>query len=194
MGMPIITASDVERSQAITDLIASVALEQAALSHIMNAEGEKLQAVIANYEADDPTVTLEMLLEANASVTDLVSSVATLENHLQAKLALFSGVSRLSFYFRKHVTATSLPIAGAVFALYQENAIIATATSDENGIVLFTNIMPGGYMMEEITPPPGYHNPDLTPYSVVVNGPQDVKINGVLAEDFTVYNIINSGT
>lgn len=40
MGMPVITASATTRDQAITDLIQSVALEETALSHILNAEGE----------------------------------------------------------------------------------------------------------------------------------------------------------
>lgn len=42
MGMPVITASATTRDQAITDLIQSVALEETALSHILNAEGEKI--------------------------------------------------------------------------------------------------------------------------------------------------------
>ena len=47
MGMPVITASTTTREQAITDLIQSVALEETALSHILNAEGEKIQKVVA---------------------------------------------------------------------------------------------------------------------------------------------------
>lgn len=41
MGMPVIEASNIKRCDAITDIIESVALEQVALSHILNAEGEK---------------------------------------------------------------------------------------------------------------------------------------------------------
>lgn len=33
--------------QAITDLLESIALEETAMSHILNAEGEKLQKAIA---------------------------------------------------------------------------------------------------------------------------------------------------
>ena len=47
MGMPIITPSNTTRCQAITDIIESVALEQTALSHILNAEGEKIQKVVS---------------------------------------------------------------------------------------------------------------------------------------------------
>lgn len=48
MGIPAIQPSGTTRSQAITDMIASVALEQTALSHILNAEGEKLQKALAS--------------------------------------------------------------------------------------------------------------------------------------------------
>lgn len=46
MGMPIITGSGTRREQSITDLIESVALEQTALSHILNGEGKKLQKAL----------------------------------------------------------------------------------------------------------------------------------------------------
>lgn len=46
MSMPVIRPSCVSRCQAITDIIESVALEQTALSHILNAEGEKIQKVL----------------------------------------------------------------------------------------------------------------------------------------------------
>lgn len=46
MGMPIIQSSNATREQAITDIIESVALEQAALSHILNAEGKKIQKIL----------------------------------------------------------------------------------------------------------------------------------------------------
>lgn len=48
MGMPVITHSTTDRRQAITDMIESVALQQTALAHILNAEGEKLQRAIGN--------------------------------------------------------------------------------------------------------------------------------------------------
>lgn len=84
MSMPIIEGSDIIRCQAITDIIQSVALEQTALSHILNAEGEKLQAIIALTD-----VTSEELLDANKSVQGMVEAITRLEMLLQAKLSLF---------------------------------------------------------------------------------------------------------
>jgi len=85
MGMPVITPGEGTRAQAITDLIQSVALQEAALAHIMNAEGEKMQKIIA---MDDIDVT--GLMDLNKSVTQLVSAIARLEMLFTAKLELFS--------------------------------------------------------------------------------------------------------
>ena len=84
MGMPVITASTTTREQTITDLIQSVALEETALSHILNAAGEKIQKVVAM-----EGVTPEILLETNKSVEAMVTAVAKLEMILQAKLDVF---------------------------------------------------------------------------------------------------------
>lgn len=83
MGMPVITPGTSTRCQAITDIIESVALEQAALSHILNAEGEKIQKVVAT------ATTSEQLLAVNKSVQAMVNTISRLEMVLQAKLELF---------------------------------------------------------------------------------------------------------
>lgn len=72
------------RSQAISNLVASVALQQAALSHILNAEGEKLQRVIG-----DDFSTPEALLATNKSVESMVKAVTNLEVTLIQKLEKF---------------------------------------------------------------------------------------------------------
>lgn len=84
MGMPVITASTTTRAQAITDIIESVALEETALSHILNAEGEKLQKVLSLEE-----ITPEDILATNQSVESMVNSVANLETIPKDKLGLF---------------------------------------------------------------------------------------------------------
>lgn len=84
MSMPVITPSDTTRNQAITDIIESVALQETGLSHIINAEGEKIQKVVAN-----ATTTAE-LTAVNASVESMISSITRLEMILQSKLKLFS--------------------------------------------------------------------------------------------------------
>ena len=88
MGMPVITPGTGTRDQAITDLIQSVALQEAALSHMLNAEGEKMQAIIAM-----PDATLEDLMNMNESVNKLVNAVTRLEMMFLSKLELFADQS-----------------------------------------------------------------------------------------------------
>ena len=88
MGMPVITSSTTTRTQAITDIIESVALQETALSHILNAEGEKIQKMVALED-----VTPEVLLATNKSVESMVNAVSRLETVLKAKLDLFDGCS-----------------------------------------------------------------------------------------------------
>lgn len=83
MSMPIIAPGTVTRDQAISDIIESVALEQTGLSHILNAEGEKIQAVVASG-------TIDQMLAVNTSVQSMVNTISRLEMVLQSKLELFS--------------------------------------------------------------------------------------------------------
>ncbi|MEF9961872.1 MAG: hypothetical protein RR863_03060 [Erysipelotrichaceae bacterium] len=64
------------------DIMESIALIEAALSHILNAEGEKIQKVVAL--ASDPCE----LLAVNKSVTKLIKNVTFLELVLYQKLEL----------------------------------------------------------------------------------------------------------
>ncbi|MEG1779138.1 MAG: hypothetical protein RR263_03480, partial [Oscillospiraceae bacterium] len=67
--------------QQINDLINSVALEEAALGAIANAEGAKIQRFVAM-----PNVTTDMLLCLNKSVTDMTNAMSLLESILLQKL------------------------------------------------------------------------------------------------------------
>ena len=85
MSMPVISSSNTTRCQAVSDIIESVALEQTALSHILNAEGEKVQRVV-----NLPCITVLQLLAINRSVESMVNATARLEMILQSKLEMFS--------------------------------------------------------------------------------------------------------
>ena len=83
MSMPSITPGSGTRCQAVTDVVESIALEQTALSHILNAEGEKIQYVVAHNPSQ------EQLLEINKTVAAMLNAVTRLEMVLQSKLELF---------------------------------------------------------------------------------------------------------
>lgn len=81
MGMPVIECDNISKCCAATSLLQSIALEEAAISHILNAEGEKLQKAIAMNPCSKND-----LLEVNKSVEDMVDKITSLEVILKSKL------------------------------------------------------------------------------------------------------------
>ncbi|MEG1011861.1 MAG: hypothetical protein RSE54_08345 [Ruthenibacterium sp.] len=86
MGMPVIKPGTITRTDAVGNIIESVAMEEAAFAHILNAESEKLMAVVNNNGASP-----EQLLAINESVEKAIGAISRLEMQLQAKLDLFGG-------------------------------------------------------------------------------------------------------
>lgn len=66
---------------AMTDIVKSISLQEAALSHILNAEGEKIQRLLTL-----DNVSNSDLICINNSVTRIVDSIAVLESILSKKL------------------------------------------------------------------------------------------------------------
>ena len=83
MSMPVIECPCIDKCCAASAIMQSIALEEAALSHILNAEGEKLQKVICM-----PECTHKDLLCVNDSVANMVEKITNLEMVLKAKLEL----------------------------------------------------------------------------------------------------------
>lgn len=82
MSMPVIVPGTVTREQAISDIIESIALQETGLSHVINAEGEKIQKIVAiSSDAND-------LLAVNNSVAAMINAVTRLEMVLHSKLEL----------------------------------------------------------------------------------------------------------
>jgi hypothetical protein len=78
-----ITTSDspISSCQAVNDLIESVAMQEAALSHILCAESQKMLKAL-----DMDGLDLCKLLEVNDSATNMVHAVANMELVLKDKL------------------------------------------------------------------------------------------------------------
>lgn len=73
--------------ESLTLLLASIALEELALAHIVNAEAEKLQYVIGTLEpAISHPVTVSNLIAINESVRKTLQDVIKKEMLLQFKL------------------------------------------------------------------------------------------------------------
>lgn len=87
MGMPVIRTGTITREESVADIISSIAAEESAIAHILNAESEKLSFVIKN-----PTTTSDELLATNQSVKNSVDTVIRLEMVLKSKLELFQSM------------------------------------------------------------------------------------------------------
>jgi hypothetical protein len=88
MSMPIIPEMPhrPDKQEAIIDLLESIALEEVALSHILNAEAEKIQAFVGNC-LDFPTKpSNHEIIKFNKSVQDLIETIVMKEWLLLKKL------------------------------------------------------------------------------------------------------------
>lgn len=76
-------------------LIVSIGMEEMALAHVFNAEGEKLQAAISGLTSSQISIT--QLLEANTSVEEVLDEGATLQltwdSKLETALSILKGLN-----------------------------------------------------------------------------------------------------
>ena len=92
MSMPKISKSGVGKCDAVNDIIESVALMETALSHILNAEGEKIQKAVgtlnSGYGKPQPGLacSTEELVCIDESVENVIRAITILESLLQKKL------------------------------------------------------------------------------------------------------------
>ena len=88
MSMPSFppNGADLTREEALTMIIASIAMEELALSHIINAEGEKLQYILGTLPGAKPCATPQDVLVVNKSVASLLDVVAQNQMLLKNKL------------------------------------------------------------------------------------------------------------
>lgn len=74
------------RRDAINMLLYSTALEEVGLSHILNAEGEKLQYVLGTSPQSPINSTIEEVLDANDSVRNVIDNFAQNQTLLISKM------------------------------------------------------------------------------------------------------------
>jgi len=89
MSMPKFPDIDPEMTceSALNMILTSIAMEELALSHIMNAEGEKLQYVLGTLESNcDKDTNIEELLCVNESISSLMQVVSQNQMLLKNKM------------------------------------------------------------------------------------------------------------
>lgn len=78
---------NLNRTQVINLLLASIAFEELGLAHIINAEAEKLQAVLGTLEGFSVTASsISQLLSVNQSVNRTLQTALKTQMLLQFKL------------------------------------------------------------------------------------------------------------
>ncbi|SHO50202.1 hypothetical protein [Anaerocolumna xylanovorans] len=78
---------DITREKALNMILASIALEEVGLSHIINAEGEKIQYVINELEKKTGScASVEDILSVNKSVESLIDTLMQMQVFLKNKM------------------------------------------------------------------------------------------------------------
>lgn len=79
--------ADMTKDEALTMVIASIAMEELALSHIVNAEGEKLQYILGTLPGSrKPCASTQEILAVNQSAAALLDTVMQSQMLLKGKL------------------------------------------------------------------------------------------------------------
>ena len=155
--LPII--SNMSRDDAINLILTSIAMEELGLSHVLNAEGEKLQYVLGTLSGiTGPGATVQDVLDVNSSVKNLLTQAATNQQILSSKMQAALSASN---------------ITGAT------GATGATGPAGANGITGITGIT-GATGADGATGPQG-DTPDLTD---ILNMIADNQKRIALLEDF----------
>ena len=129
MGMPVITASATTRDQAITDLIQSVALEETALSHILNAEGEKKSLILRSEGERESRI--------NAAEAVKRSEILRAEGESQAKILQAQGEAEAIRCVAQAISSTQTDPATYMLAVkYIETLRTMTAGKDTKTVYI----------------------------------------------------------
>jgi len=75
------------REGSLNEIISSIAAEELSLSHILNAEGEKLQYVLGTLPGLETAAALDEVMQVNQSVEETLSRVMEQQMLLTSKLA-----------------------------------------------------------------------------------------------------------
>ena len=89
MSLPTFPKIDppLSREGSLNEIISSIAAEELSLSHILNAEGEKLQYVLGTLPGLEEAAGFDEVMNVNRSVQDTLSDVMEQQALLTAKLS-----------------------------------------------------------------------------------------------------------
>ncbi|NLG25987.1 MAG: hypothetical protein GX558_11560 [Clostridiales bacterium] len=77
---------DLTQEQALAMILSSIAMEEVALSHILNAEGEKIQHILKHMPCGQCPADVQDILAVNKSVTSLLEMILQNQMILKGKM------------------------------------------------------------------------------------------------------------
>ncbi|QSO46638.1 hypothetical protein [Alicyclobacillus mengziensis] len=83
--------------EVVVDLMESIALEEIALSHLMNAEAEKIQMFVGKHDERHDKPRIHEMIELNKMVNQLLEIVVMKEWMLLRKLQMVVEIERESY-------------------------------------------------------------------------------------------------
>lgn len=88
MSLPSFPVVDppIDRDDAVNQILSSIAMEELSLSHILNAEGEKLQYVLGTLPGLTGPATITEVMAANESVKGVLEAAMQNQLFLKAKM------------------------------------------------------------------------------------------------------------
>jgi hypothetical protein len=87
----------ITRDDAVNQILSSIAMEELGLSHVINAEGEKLQYILGTLPgATGPAATIEDVLNANESIQKLLQNASYNQLLLRSKMQQALSASEMS--------------------------------------------------------------------------------------------------
>ena len=181
MSMPDITLLEIDPRLALASIVASIALQEAAVSHVLNAEGEKIQAVVGL-----TGTTVEDLQNINLSVGGTVDSVALLEDVLQNKLrtalhALYP-TATFTIHFVDSVTGEPVDCQCVLCTLTDLGTGEETTVHAIGDALTLTDLKPGSYTLEMIDACAGYEI-NATVFDIEVDAQGNAAFDGVPVDE-----------
>lgn len=98
---------------------------------------------------------------------------------------------RFEFSFSKVDSSNNAPLEGAIFELTQNEELITNAISEKEGIVTFSNLKPGKYVLTETEAPDGYTKDSNSYYITISNDGKVTYNDGLPINDLKIENTPN---
>lgn len=134
----------VTRDDALNLLLSSIALEELGLSHIINAEGEKIQFALGTLPGvTSPPASISDLLLINESVRGTINDLTKKEFLLQSKLESVLEAPSLAGPAGPTGPTGPAPVASFAYLYSTEFQSIASAPApgEQGGVVSFNNTL-----------------------------------------------------